>query len=99
MTGKVHIGEQIALRPTPDQLKIIFEACKLCGYPQDGAGVLALLMDRLLMDAEDEDDEEEEDGPPLNSPLAKIVEYYKNNPEQLNRTLAMGKALFSRLKK
>jgi hypothetical protein len=97
MTGKIHIGEQICLRPTPEQIEIIFEACKLCGYPQDGAGVLALLMDQLLLDDE-EDDEEDESGP-VDSPLSKIVQYYKDNPEQLQKTINIGKALFRGLKK
>lgn len=97
MTEKVHIGEQICLRPTPEQLEIIFEACKLCGYAQDGAGVLALLMNQLLVD-EEEDDEEEDEHPP-DSSLGKIVEYYKKNPEQLRKTIDLGKALFGRLKR
>lgn len=96
MSAKVHIGEQICLRPTPEQLEIIFEACKLCGYPQDGTGVLQLLMSQLL--ADDEEDEEEDDGP-KDSPLAKIVQYYKDNPDALNRTITLGKALFRGLRK
>lgn len=95
MTTKVNIGEQICLRPTPEQLEIIFEACKLCGYPQNGEGVLKLLMDQLLLDESEEEDESH----PHDSPLSKIVQYYKDNPEQLNKTISIGKALFRGLKK
>jgi hypothetical protein len=97
MTEKIHIGEQICLRPTPEQLEIIFEACKLCGYAQDGNGVLALLMNQLLVD--EEGDEDEEDARPTDSPLGKIVQYYKDNPEQLQKTINIGKAIFGGLRK
>lgn len=96
MSGKVHIGEQICLRPNPEQLEIIFEACKLCKYPQNGEGVLALLMSLLLEDEEEDDGEDDER--PMDSPLGKIVQYYKDNPEQLQKTINLGKALFRGLK-
>lgn len=95
MSGKTHIGEQICLRPTPDQLEIIFEACKLCGYPQSGEGVLMLLMAQLM----DADEDEEEDERPVDSPLGKIVQYYKDNPNELKRTIDLGKTLFRGLKR
>lgn len=97
MSGKVHLGEQICLRPNPEQLEIIFEACKLCGYPQNGEGVLQLLMAQLL--ADDGDDEDEDEDRPVDSPLAKIVEYYRDNPDQLRKTIDMGKAIFRGLRR
>lgn len=92
MTGKVNIGEQICLRPTPQQIEIIYEACKLCGYPQNGEGVLALLMDQLLAD-KDEDGEEDE------TPLSKIVQFYRDNPGELQKLTSIGKAIFRGLKR
>jgi len=95
MSAKVHIGEQIALRPTPEQAEIIFEACKVCGFPENGEGVLLLLISLLLEEQEEEDEEPR----PADSPLGKIVEFYKAHPDELGKTLEVAKTLFKKFRK